>query len=182
MDLGEQRDALADAVRRFVPEHRARLAAQRLEGLSPRTLLARKESLEDEAIDGQTAEKQGGDQGHRPRQDLHPRPGLDRRSYGAETRIAHAGRARVADQGHGLPLLEQRAELHALPGLVVLMEAEELRLDSEVSEETTRVPRVLGGHDVRLLQHLERAEGDVLQIAQGRRHEDEPARHQAASA
>ena len=71
---------------------------------------------------------------------------------------------------------------HQLPGalaLVVLVVADQLTADAVAVEQHARAPGVLAGHDVGLAQRGQHAQGDVLEVADRRRADDQPPRAHA---
>src|SRR5205085_1952253 len=61
--------------------------------------------------------------------------------------------------------------------LVVLVVAHELRRHAVALEQHARAARVLAGDDGRVAQRAEDAQRDVLEVADRRRADDEPAGH-----
>ena len=82
--------------------------------------------------------------------------------------IGDAGRARVADDGDARARPERCGEFNGAGGLVVLVVADGGRADTEVVEQLLRLARVLAGDAVDRAQDAQGAQGDVLQIADGR--------------
>ena len=89
------------------------------------------------------------------------------------TGIGDAGRARVADDGDARVRPERGGQLDGAAHLVVLVVADGRRADVEVVEQLLRLARVLTGDAVDRAQDAEGAQGDVLQIADGRSDEVE---------
>ncbi len=84
------------------------------------------------------------------------------------SRIADARHARVANHGNVVPALQVDDQLGGARQLVVLVIADGGLVDAVVVQQRGRVPRVLAGDEVNLLEHVQRAQSDVFQIANGR--------------
>ena len=76
------------------------------------------------------------------------------------------------------PRAEPFDDFLAAPGLVELEIAQQRFGDAEMLQQLAGVARVLGGDDVALAQHAQRAQRDVLKIADGRGNEVKRARSQ----
>ena len=74
----------------------------------------------------------------------------------------------VADDGDARARLERGGKLDGAGGLIVLVVADGGRADTEVVEQLLRLARVLAGDAVDRAQDAQGAQGDVLQIADGR--------------
>src|SRR5262249_25314662 len=85
-------------------------------------------------------------------------------------------------QRHRLPLAHALDELRRALALVVLVVAEERRVDAVAVEQHARSPRVLAGDHVGLAQHAQHPQRDVLEVPDRRRADDEPAAHVASDA
>jgi hypothetical protein len=94
--------------------------------------------------------------------------GGQRRPHQAIARIGDQRRAGVGHQRHALARGEgaQQPRLARLPGGVAVRDGR--RGDAVVAGELGEDARVLGGDQVGRAQHVERAQGDVAQIADRR--------------
>ena len=87
--------------------------------------------------------------------------------------VAHAGGACIAHIGHPLALLQPLYHGLCGLGLVVLVHGQQLGrafVDAVGAQQGLGMARVLAGHGVGQLQHMQRAQRDVGQIANGRGH------------
>ncbi|MNV22711.1 hypothetical protein D3C71_1136980 [compost metagenome] len=109
----------------------------------------------------------GAGQGHGPQA---------RRLHGGHepgARVTHAGRASVTHVDHALAQLQPLHHVLRGLGLVVLVHRQQLcgaLVDAVGAQHGLRVARVFAGHGVGHLQHVQRAQGDVGQVADGRGH------------
>ena len=84
--------------------------------------------------------------------------------------VGDDGHARVRDDADALPLPVQGSDLLRRRVLVELMAGAEGLFDVVCGEQLDGVPRILAEDDVRRAQFFEGAQGDVLQISDGRCH------------
>jgi hypothetical protein len=82
--------------------------------------------------------------------------------------IADARKSRIGDDGDMFARSELLDELGSAAGFIVLVIADERLADLVMAQEVSGVPGILAGDDVRALQRLERAQGDVPEIPNGR--------------
>lgn len=159
-------EGLDDAVRTLVEDHRALFVAEALES-GGASLLLRQETFETEAVAGQSARHEGGDEGRRSGQALH----LDAACHGStdehKTRVADGGSAGIADECHGFAGGKTGGEGFGRFVLVELMVAHEACLDVVVLEEDAAGACIFSEYDVRFLEDAECAEGNVLHVADG---------------
>ena len=165
-----------EAVRRLVEDQRPRFRGQGVQqGLPP--LLLRQEPFEAEPVAGQSGTDQGRDAGRRPGQrlDLDPllRAGADQK----ETRVRNAGCAGIGDQCD----IQAGEELFLDKGdglvLIVFMVGLEAAADVVVLEQDGARARVLREDQVGLPEHLDGAEGHVLEVADRGRNDVQAAGH-----
>ena len=91
----------------------------------------------------------------------------------AGARVAHARGAGVTHIGHALALLQPGQHGLGRLGLVVLVHGQQLcagLVDAVGAQQALGVARVFAGQGVGQLQHMQRAQRDVGQIADGRGH------------
>ena len=81
--------------------------------------------------------------------------------------IADAGQAGVGDDGDAFAGGEFFDQLRGAPRFVVFVIADERLVDLEVPEQIPGVPRVFAGDEIDALEHLQRAQRDVPEIADG---------------
>ena len=131
----------------------------------------RQKSLEEEAVGRQAGDDQrrqhGGGAGHRGDLDA----ALQRLGHQLEAGVGDQRRAGVGDQRQRRAGLEPRDEMRAHHMGVVLVIGDERRRDPVMGEQRLGDARVLGDDGVGRRQRRQRAEGDVLQIADRRRDE-----------
>ena len=87
--------------------------------------------------------------------------------------IADAGCASIRNERNFLALLEAIDDFLAAFGFIEFEVAEERLFDFEMLEELAGVACVFGGDDIAFAKGAESAEGDVLEVADGGRHEIE---------
>ena len=98
--------------------------------------------------------------------------------YQACARVADARCACIADTGHARALSQQVHHAVGRLRFVVLVQRQQLRaafVDAVGAQEHARVPCVLAGYMVGQGQHMQSAQADVSQIADGCRHHIERA-------
>ncbi|MNX74628.1 hypothetical protein D3C86_1060740 [compost metagenome] len=179
---GQRAGQAVDAVRRFQQHHGARLLREGLHGGVALAGLARQEAREHEgaavvrvaalaAVGHEPSRAHERDDAAGARQRQHALAGRAHGGGQARAGVAHAGRAGVAHVGDALALREPRD--HGLRGfgLVVLVHREQLgagAVDAVGAQQALRVARVLAGDGVHQLQHMQRAQRDVGQVADRR--------------
>ena len=173
---GQRLRQLLDAVRGFQQHHAARLARQHLHCSGAFGLLDGQEPCKHKTpLFGAVGHGPCGTEGrgdaagswqrHRAQPCL--AHGLGQPGAG----VAHAGRACVAHIRHTLPLLQPLHHLLGRLGFVVLVHGQQLVrafIDAIGPQQRLGVARVLAGHRVCELQYVQRAQGDVGQVADGR--------------
>src|SRR5262249_38771786 len=165
VDLADRAQGGHDAVRRFVEHHRRLERPERRQPVDPPAGLHRQETVEHEPISGQARRRESRDQRRRPGHGHHPHAVGARLAHQQHARVGNAGRPGVGDERDRGAGGERAEELAAAGQLVVLVVADGRLVDVEVREERARPPRVLAGDQVGLAQDAERAQGDVLEIA-----------------
>ena len=166
-DLREDRKRLAQAVRCLVEDERLGIRCDARKKFPTLLVFAREEADEGKPIERQSCTDQRRERGIRTRQGGDGDARRDDTAREIAAGVGDARQARIADADDGLTRLHPRNELRALFLLVVLMVADHGRMDIIVREETARMPRVLGGDDIRRAQHLNGAVGDVAEVADG---------------
>ena len=173
---GQRLRQFLDAVRGFQQHHAARLARQHLHCSGAFGLLDGQEPCKHKTpLFGAVghgpcgAEGRGDAAGSWQRHRAQPclAHGLGQPGAG----VAHAGRACVAHIRHTLPLLQPLHHLLGRLGFVVLVHGQQLVrafIDAIGPQQRLGVARVLAGHRVCELQYVQRAQGDVGQVADGR--------------
>ena len=84
------------------------------------------------------------------------------------SRVGDAGHAGIGDQRDLRAAFEVHDQLGGPGHLVVLVIADGARLDAVVAEQLLGLARVLAGDQVDFFEHAQGAQGDVLEIADGR--------------
>src|SRR6516162_631504 len=83
------------------------------------------------------------------------------------TRIAHSRHARVTYHGDAFTLFQVDNELGRARQFVVLVVADCRLLDAVLVEQEHRMASIFAGDEVHCFQDAQRAEGDVLHVADG---------------
>ena len=165
---GESVERGRNPVRRFVEHQRAAEVAQALDLSCPRACGRRKKAAEQPLRRRKPGRGQRGDDGARTRNRHHRKAGVDHRSHQRRTGIAYRRGSRVGHERDSLTAGEPGDDLvRALP-LIVRVQGCETALDAIVRRQRCGDSRVLRGDDIGLTQDVERAQGDVAQITDGR--------------
>ena len=85
----------------------------------------------------------------------------------AESGIGDAGHAGVGDERDLGSAFEVDDQFGGLGHLVVLVIADQSRLDAVMAEQLQGLPRVFAGDQVNFFEHAQGAQGDVFEIADG---------------
>ena len=138
--------------------------------------LRRQEAFEEEAVGRQARGDERGEHGGGAGDRGDGQAFLDRRLHEPVAGIRHERRARVRDQGQGLPFLNpvDHAFAHRIVGMLVI--GDERRGDAVMGEQRLRHPCVLGQDRIGGGKHAQRAERHVLQVADGGRDHIEAGR------
>ena len=131
-----------------------------------------------EFLGRQPAGRQRRHQRARPRHRLDAQARRNRRLHHALARIADARAAGVGHQRDLLAAPQPLDDFLAPPGLVELEVAQQRFGDAEMLQQLPGAPRVLRRHHVALLERAQRAQRDVLQVADRRGDQVERARRQ----
>src|SRR6266849_3793661 len=83
-------------------------------------------------------------------------------------RIRNQRHPRVAYQRDFRALLQRDDQLRRARDFIVLVVADERLVNVIVSQELLRVARIFAGDLIRFFQYAQRAQGDVLEVADGR--------------
>ena len=116
----------------------------------------------------QTARREPGNKRARTSHGLHAKSGGYGGAHHAFAGVADAGTAGVRDQRNFLAASETFDDLFAAFGLIELEIAQERFGDAKMFQQLPGMTRVLGGNHVALAQDAQRAERDVLEIANRR--------------
>ncbi len=108
-----------------------------------------------------------------PGQADHPEAFIERRAHELIAGIGDERRAGIGDERHRLPGADAGEEPRPLPRRIVLVIGREFGTDAEMAEQLAAVPRVLRRDQFGAGEHGERAQRDVAEIADRRRHEIE---------
>lgn len=127
-------ERLDDAMRALVEHQRTGFAGQRLQTLASGRGFRGQKALEAEAIAGQAAAYQGGEQGTGAGHRADPQAGAAHGADQTKARIAEQWGAGIADQGDALAGLQAYEQLRGLLRLVVLVQGEQRPVDAEVGE------------------------------------------------
>src|SRR5262245_61460904 len=174
-DLADRRHRGHDAMGRFI-EHDGRAhLPERLEAVESLAGLDRQEPVEDEAVGGQARGREGGDDRAGTRHGNDRGALSPRLTNQQDARIRDPRRARVGDERDRAPRRQIAQELRTPRELVVLVVAHGGLVDVEVRQEGARPPRVLAGHQVDLAQHSQRAQSNVLEVADRSRYDKKNA-------
>ena len=157
-----------NTIRRFVENQSAGNGLERFQLISPLAGFVRQKTDEMEFIRRQAARRERGYERARTRHGLDSKTGGDGGFDDALARIADAGTAGIRDQRDFLAAPETVNDFLAALGLVKLEITQKRSGDSEMLEQLPGAARVLGGDHVALAQDAQRAERDVLQVANRR--------------
>ncbi len=133
----------------------------------------RQEAGKQERIGRQARRRQRSQHRRRPRNGHDPDPGSLRLLDQPEARIGNQRRAGVRHQRHAPSLLQRCDQLRPGLGRVVLVICDRPLPDAVAVEQHSRHARVLAGEHVRPRKRLQRAQRDVAEIADRRRHQIE---------
>ena len=90
--------------------------------------------------------------------------------------IGHDGSTRVADQRHLRAFLELNHQFRRARQFIVGVIADQLLVNRVVLQQLLRLPRILARDQVRFLQHAQRPQRNILEVADRRRHQIEASR------
>ena len=165
-----------DAVRRLVADDGRLEGAERLQAVDAPARLHGQEAVEDEAVGGHAGRGQRGDDGRGPGTGTTPTPASRAARTSRKPGSEMPGVPASVDEAHRFPLAQHAQDGLALAQLVVLEVARDGHVDVEVAQEAPRPPCVLAGDQVDLLEDAERAQGQILEVADRRRDHVERAR------
>ena len=157
-----------DAIRRFIEHQRADDSLERFQFVPPLAGFVRQKTDEVEFVRRQATGGERRDQCARPRHRFDAEARRNRRLDYTFAGIADAGTAGIRDQRDFFAAPETFDDFLAASGFVELKIAEQRFGDAEMLQQSPGVARVLGGGDVALAQHAQRAQRDVLEVANGR--------------
>ena len=90
--------------------------------------------------------------------------------------IGHDGSARVADQSDLRAFLELNHKFRRARQFIVRVIADQLLVNRVVLQQFLRLPRVFARDQVRFLQHAQRPQRNILEVADRRRHQIQASR------
>ena len=157
-------------MRRFVKDQRARRLHQRLESFAPLRAGGRQEADKVEVVGGQPGSAERGRKSRRPRHRHHRNTVANRQRHQVLPGVGHPRQPGITHQRHLRSLLHLQHQLGRAHHLVVLMVALFPLVDAVMVEELGGPARVFAGDQVNFFQHPQRPQGDVFQIADGRRY------------
>ncbi len=134
----------------------------------------RQESPEEEAVAGQAGQHQGSQHRRSARRDADRDTGGDRFAHQLVAGIGDQRHAGVADQRDALALGQARQQLRAHARGIVLVIGLQRRPDAVEGEQLAGDPGVLAGDQVDACQERQRAQRDVVAVADRRGHDDQP--------
>ena len=164
-----------ELVRRFVEDHRARLAAQALKMLAPGLAAHGEEALEAKLLRRQAGNGQRRDGRARAGDDLHVDALLGALAHDVLTGVGDGGHAGVGHERARLTGEQPGDDLLTAGVFVVLIVAHARFFDLKMVEELRRHARVLGGDEVGAAQRLECTHGQVAEVADRRADQRETA-------
>jgi hypothetical protein len=144
------------------------------EGFEPAQALAAlvwKETQEMKFVRGKPTGGEGSDKRARSRHGLDSKARVEDGANDAVAWITDARAARVGHESKPLLLLETFQDLGGATGFIEMKATQEWLVNLVVMEESSRVACVFRDDDVALAQRPKRAQGDVLQVADGSCHE-----------
>ena len=166
-----------DPARRFVEDQGCLFFRPRLKRLHPLARFVGHEPGEVKRVRRQPRGRQRRQRGGRAGDRLHRNAALDGGPDQAIPRIGNQRHAGIRHQRDHRARPQPRRQFLAALRLVVLVVTDGGRLDSVVRQKHARPPRILAGDQAGLFQHPHRAEGDVLQVPDGRGDKIEQAGH-----
>ena len=135
------------------------------------------EAEEGEARDRRARGDEGGGDGRGTGDRGDANAGVKRLTHQVEPRIGDQRRPGVRQQRDRIAVEQALHETGRPPALVVVVEAGGRGRDAVVPQQLARPARVLGRDQPHLLEDADRAEGDVLEVSDGRRDEIQRAGH-----
>ena len=170
---GHVGEALAEPWASLEEEQRRRCGFQLFEPGTARSRFRRQESREQEGVGRQPGAGQRGERRRRTGNARDHDPGIERLAHELVAWVGDQRRAGVGDQRHRLPGTQPRDQPRALTLRVVLVIRGHLAAQTEMRQQLLRVARILGGDQLGAGEHRERAQRNVGEIADRRRHEIE---------
>ena len=158
---------LAYAVRRLVEDERALLAGQRLEPCPSRRAFRGQETLDAEAVGGETGDRQRRDRGARARDGHHPVAGGLRGRHQCITRVGDERRAGIRDQGDAVAGGQHRQDGRYPALLIVLVQRCQPRIQAHAAQQLRCVAGVLRGDHRDGGERVPGPGGKVAEIAYG---------------
>ena len=168
-------DGIGDAVRRFVENHGALFDAEVFEGAAAFATARGKKSHKKKFLVRQAG---GGKRGEQRRRAGNRHDGnvvANGQGDEAMTGVTDQGHARIADESDGRAVFHGQDEFGGAGELVVFVIADQGLVNVVVIQKLQGVARIFAGDVVHLLEDAEGAEGDVLQVADGRGYQIEAA-------
>ena len=147
------------------------MSGERRDALLPRRLFWGEKALEEETVGRQAGGAERGQYRGSARHRNDGVTGLYRFAYQLVTGIGNQRRAGIRDQRDRLPFAQAGEQLRPRLGRVVLVVGRERRCDAVMLGELAGDAAVLAGDHVGGGQRLERAQADVAQVPDRRRHQ-----------
>ena len=167
---------VAHAVRCLVQHQGARFLRKRLQSLASGGAARRQKPFETEPVRRQSGDRQRRDRRARSRHgnDLEARRRHRARQF--EAGIADGGRAGIAHQRHRRAVAQPLDDLAGTALLVVIVQRQLRRVNSEMLEENPGVTRIFGRNQGTGLQYLARPGAQIAEIADRSRDHVQPPR------
>ena len=166
---GHVGNGLVHAVRRLVEHQQVRQCLKGLKLAPPCRRLLRQKTEKKKMRRGAARGRQRTQCRVGAWQGDHRIAGIAHRRDRQRARVGNRRRAGIADQRDGFSRRQQVDQFLRSVPLVVLVQRQQPRGNAVVPEQMRGDARVLGGDDIDALEHVERAQGDVRQITNGRR-------------
>jgi len=173
--LHHVRKAVHDAHRGLVEHERRPLPGQPLEDAAARTRAGRQEADEEKTVGREAGDRQGQGRGARAGHRHDRQAFLPGVAHEAIARVGDSRRAGIGDEGDVAAGPQGAEDPLPLPPLVLLEVGGRGGCDGVGAQENAGPACVLAGHEGGLAQHAQGAQGEVLQVADRRRDDEERA-------
>lgn len=161
-------ERVLELVRRFVEDHRAHLAFERIQMLAAAFFVGGEEALKAEPPRRQTRDAQRRDNGAGAGNGADADICFCTQHDQILTGVGDGRGARIGDERTALTRKQPLHDAQAAFCLVVLVIAHEWLFDLQMIEQLERHARILGGDEIRLGERLFCPRGDVAEISDGR--------------
>ena len=161
-------NAFGNAMRRLVKHQQRSLRRQARQFAAAFGPACRQKTAEQESARLEAAGRQHCGRSIGPGKRHHRITRRAHRRHHLRARVGNARRAGITDQRHRLAFRQQAGDPFRGAALIVFMHGHQFAGDAVAIEQADRDPGILGGDDIRSLQHFQRTQGDVAEIPDGR--------------